>query len=64
MGRGVGWTDVELSDFARGWIYAIEDGIAGIYQNGARFRETMFKKYKTLAPTTSADKSYGARSAK
>lgn len=64
MGRGIGWTDVEMAHLASGWVYASEDAIAGVDQTATRFRETMFEKYKSFAPKGCSRKSYGGRSPK
>lgn len=64
MGREVGWTDLELSHFARGQIYDSEDGIAVVDKTKEHFGGTTFAKYKTPGPTTGAHKSYCARYAK
>lgn len=64
MGRGCGWTDVELGHVARAWVYASEDPIVGIDQTAGRFRSTMFQKFKEMAPVGSNEKTYGGRTPK
>lgn len=58
------WADVELAHLTRGWLYASENGVAGVDQTGARFIQTMFDKFKLFALAIGAGKSYGARSQK
>ena len=64
MGRGVGWTDAEIGHLARSWFFASEDAIAGIDQTAARFKQTMFDKFKSFAPATGSEKGYGSRTPK
>lgn len=64
MGRGCGWTDVELAHLARAWVYATEDPIVGIDQTAGRFRATMFQKFKDMAPDDAHEKTYGGRTPK
>lgn len=64
MGRGSGWSDVELGHLARSWKHASEDPIVGIDQKCARFIDTMFEKFKSFAPRSAQGKVYGARNPK
>lgn len=64
MGRGCAWTDVELGKFARAWLYTSEDAVTGVDKTVARFRETIFEKFKSLARPDANDRTYAARSAR
>lgn len=50
MGRGVGWTDIEIGHLSRPWLYVSEDAIVGADQTASRFRENLFDKLKSFAP--------------
>lgn len=64
MGRGCGWSAEELQHLAQAWVFASEDPVTGIDQTAARFRATLFDRFKALAPVGASDKTYGGRTAK
>lgn len=66
MGRGVGWTNIEIGHLARAWLCASDDAIVGVDQTAARFRERLFDILKYFAPFQQydLDETYGGRSAK
>lgn len=64
MGRGQGWSDVELEQLARAWVFATEDPVTGIDQTAARFKATLFTKFSSFAPADASEKVYGGRTPK
>lgn len=64
MGRGCGWSDTELARLKRAWVHESEDSVSGIDQTAARFRCTMFVRFKELAQSDDIQKTYFGRTGK